>query len=76
MSKKYRTPILMLDGGGEGNHNYGGSQGTHGYASMYTWDSSLNDRIGPYLEDEAYLFMMDEDGDLHISVDEFNKFVG
>lgn len=74
LKKKYRSPILMLDDGGDEVIHFGGSQGTSGDVDMYTYDPELEDLIGMY--DDTDFEAMDTNHDYFISVEEFEAYNG
>ena len=73
VKKRYKSPILMeLETEEDPAISFGGSQGTSGYDSQWTWDSSLDDLIGMY--DDTDLAAMDKDHDYFISIEEFDSY--
>lgn len=77
--KKYTSPILMsgLTPGDDPIIDFGGSQGTSGEDSQFTWDPSIDqaDIDMFWLSyDETDLAGIDIDNDLFISKDEFDAW--
>lgn len=79
MSKKrYRSPFLMdLEPGDDPGISFGGSQGTSGNDSQFTWDPAIDpDDIDMFWlsYDETDLEGIDTDDDLFISKAEFDAW--
>lgn len=76
--RRYQSPILMiLEPGDDPIIDFGGSQGTSGEDSVFTWDPGID----PYdynmfwlSYDETDLAAIDTDGDLFISKAEFDAW--
>lgn len=74
--KKYSTP-LWVDDQGDVVIEFGGSQGTIGEDSQFTWDPAIdpNDINMFWLSyDETDLAFIDGNDDLYISKDEFDTW--
>lgn len=79
MAKKYFSPaILNLDGGGDEEIEFGASQGTSGEDSQFIWDPAISAAdIDLFWAsyDETDLAGMDTNGDLYISLEEFEAWL-
>ena len=75
--RKYKSPFLMdLTPGGDTTIDIGGSQGSSGYDSMFTF-SGIDDDILSMIDancDDIDLAEMDTDGDYVITLAEFEAW--